>query len=74
MTQFILHYRIPQRKIKQIFKTFYRIEQSDITYKTGFGLGLTFVKKVTDAYKGEIQVRSSRQGSKFIIKWPISTL
>lgn len=65
---------IPQRKIKQIFKTFYHIEQSDITYKTGFGLGLTFVKKVTDAYKGEIQVRSSRQGSKFIIKWPISTL
>lgn len=65
---------IPKRKIKQIFKTFYRIEQSDITYKTGFGLGLTFVKKVTDAYKGEILVRSSRQGSKFIIKWPISTL
>ncbi len=64
---------IPEDKIKQIFKRFYRIEDKSIVKRTGFGLGLAFVKQVVDAYNGCIIVRNNKTGgTTFIIRLPIT--
>lgn len=62
---------IPEDKIKQIFKRFYRIEDKSTAKRTGFGLGLAFVKQVVDAYNGCIIVRNNKTGgTTFIIRLP----
>lgn len=64
---------IPEDKIKQIFKRFYRIEDKSTAKRTGFGLGLAFVKQVVDAYNGCIIVRNNKTGgTTFIIRLPIT--
>ena len=60
---------IPAKALKRIFRQFYRVNDKRVTAKTGFGLGLAFVKKVVDAYGGEIQVESEPgRGSVFTVK------
>lgn len=59
------------RVLKRIFRQFYRVKDKRVADKTGFGLGLAFVKKVVDAYGGEIRVESRLGvGSRFIILLP----
>jgi two-component system, OmpR family, phosphate regulon sensor histidine kinase PhoR len=56
---------------KKIFNQFYRITKGELHTVKGFGLGLSFVKKVMDAHGGKIEVRSEPgKGSTFIIKIP----
>lgn len=56
---------------KQIFKQFYRVKNQQVTKTTGFGLGLTFVRKVVCAYGGSIRLESELGiGSKFTITIP----
>ncbi len=56
---------------KQIFKQFYRVRNQQVTKTTGFGLGLTFVRKVVCAYGGKIHIESEiGNGSKFLIILP----
>ena len=55
---------MPERVLKRIFRQFYRVKN-----KTGFGLGLAFVKKVVNAYGGEIRVESAPgKGSRFEVR------
>lgn len=55
-----------------IFEKFYRGKNKDSYSKTGFGLGLTYVKTIVDAHKGKIDVESELgKGSNFIIQIPI---
>lgn len=62
---------IPPKELKRIFRQFYRVKDDRVAYKTGFGLGLTFVKKVVDAYGGKIKVESEPGvGSTFTIILP----
>lgn len=62
---------IPRKKLKRVFGQFYRIEDKRMFAKTGFGLGLTFVQKVVEAYGGSIVVRSCpEQGTEVVIKIP----
>lgn len=62
---------IPSKAFNRIFRQFYRIEDKRTYSKTGFGLGLAFIKKVTDAYKGSITIKSiQEQGTVFTIKFP----
>lgn len=64
---------IPRKELKRIFRQFYRIKDERVSCKTGFGLGLTFVKKVVDAYHGEIKVESELgRGSTFTVILPLN--
>ena len=62
---------IERRHQKKIFDRFYRVASGDVQNAGGFGLGLNFVKKIVDAHRGAIEVRSEYgKGSIFIIKIP----
>lgn len=57
--------------IKYIFEPYFRVQTKLTRYRSGMGLGLTFVKKVVDAYNGQIIVESEPDtGTKFIIRIP----
>ncbi len=62
---------IDEKYHKKIFDRFYRVPNGEIHHTKGFGLGLSFVKKVLDAHNASIAVQSKLgQGSTFIISFP----
>lgn len=64
---------IPKNAQKQIFQKFYRVPKGDIYDIKGYGLGLSYVKIMIEAHKGNIRVESEEgKGSKFIVELPVS--
>ncbi len=62
---------IPAEDLPRIFDKFYRGRQKDAQRKVGFGLGLTYVKALTEAHGGDIQVESTfGSGTEFILFFP----
>ena len=49
---------IDQKQLKKIFKKFFRIQNGEIYTAKGFGIGLSFVKKIVKAHGGKIKVDS----------------
>jgi two-component system phosphate regulon sensor histidine kinase PhoR len=59
---------IEKKYINDIFKKFFRVSKGDIHSSKGFGIGLSFVKKIIDSHHGTISVDSVPGiGSNFVI-------
>ena len=58
-----------------IFQKYYRASQGDLHTVKGFGLGLAYVKLITEKHEGEIAIQSKPgKGSTFILSLPIPQL
>jgi two-component system phosphate regulon sensor histidine kinase PhoR len=63
---------IEKKQLKKIFEKFFRVRSDETYYAKGFGLGLSFVKKIVDAHGGKIKIESvPEQGSDFTIELPV---
>lgn len=63
---------IDKKDIDNIFEKYFRVSTGDIHNIKGFGLGLTYVKKLVENYKGKIDVESSKKdGTLFVITLPL---
>ena len=63
---------IPKEHQRLVFEKFYRIPTGDVHDVKGFGIGLHYVKTITEAHGGKVKLRSApTQGATFEIRLPL---
>ena len=66
---------ISKESQKKIFNKFYRVPTGNVHDVKGFGLGLSYVKRIVDEHKGQISVKSEiNKGTDFIIFFPVGII
>jgi len=66
---------ISEKDLPFIFERFYRSDESRDKNTGGAGIGLTIVKAIVEAHKGNVNVTSTLgEGSTFVLTFPKSTL
>jgi signal transduction histidine kinase/ligand-binding sensor domain-containing protein/DNA-binding response OmpR family regulator len=64
-------YGISKKEYNDIFKLFYRSQNT--VFRKGMGIGLAFVKELVNLHKGEIHVKSKlNKGTKFTVSLPLN--
>lgn len=63
---------IPKESIKRLFDKFYRVDTSRNSKVSGSGLGLAIAKNIVDLHKGNLSVKSDKNGTEFKVTLKIN--